>query len=165
MVSLAFVTCAITSVGSAVPPLRRVAGRAMDKATVVAADEAVQMAPKPTYDWLRNWYPVNVLDTMDQNCDHRFQLLGLNLIAGYDADRSSWIVADDLAPPRSKPLTRWEKLPLFEPHAAPVGPGTGDCYPVTEADGLLWVFPYSGPDAEEVAAAATRPHSPPVSLR
>ena len=149
--TLVFIMRVGASCGSAVPPLRRAPPSAELRGMVT--NQAFDTTAQPAYDWLRNWYPVNVLATMDHNRDHRFQLLGLNLIAGRTHGADSWIVADDLTPPRSKPLTVREKLPLLEPRTAPVGPSSGGGrYPVFEADGLLWVFPYSGPDAESVAA-------------
>ena len=149
--------------------------------------------PPPAFDWLRSWYPINVLDTMDPTKPHAAQLLGLNLVAWNDGPTcaetglkqpGNWRVFDDACPHRLGPLSEgrveadgnllcsyhgWR----FDgdggcaelPYASPEKQERTRCsckarvasYPTREADGLLFVFPYSGPDAESVASSVALP--------
>jgi phenylpropionate dioxygenase-like ring-hydroxylating dioxygenase large terminal subunit len=78
---------------------------------MTVAAEAPAQKNTETYDWLRNWYPVNVLDTMDPEKPHAVTLLGLNLVAWNDGPTvdgaktlGQWRVFDDACPHRLGPL-------------------------------------------------------------
>ena len=143
------------------------------------------------FNWLRHWYPVNVLDTMDPTRPHPIELLGMNLVAWNDGPTilgkkqpGRWRVFEDACPHRLGPLSEgrvesdgnllcsyhgWrfdgEGACASLPYAPPKVENKlcGNCrarvgaYPVQEADGLLFVFPYGGRDAEEEAAKVALP--------
>ena len=155
-------------------------------ASVLSEDEGPE-----SFDWLRHWYPVNVLDTMDPTRPHAVQLLGLNLVAWNDGvtvdgtkQLGQWRVFEDACPHRLGPLSEGrveEDGNLLCSYHGWRFDGDGACaslpyaqsgvekrlcgscrsrvasYPAREADGLLFVFPYSGADAEDVADAVPLP--------
>jgi phenylpropionate dioxygenase-like ring-hydroxylating dioxygenase large terminal subunit len=149
------------AVSSAVQPQRR---RPLVAAREITAEPA--SVPVDTFDWLRSWYPVNVLSTMDPARSHPVQLLGISLVANNDGavvdgvkQPGRWHVCEDLLPPRTEPRQDRRQPALLSPrlvHAPQVNAG-GRSYPAREADGLLFVFPYNGVDAEAVAAAVPLP--------
>lgn len=55
------------------------------------------------YDWFKQWYPVNVVDTMDPLRPNAVSLLGMRLVAWKSND--GWRVFEDSCPHRRAPLS------------------------------------------------------------
>ena len=151
-------------------PVRRLADfrSVVDPAPPASTPTEARQAAKDsdTIDWLRSWYPVNVLATMDPSERHSVQLLGIDLVAWNDGavvdgekQPGSWRVADDLSPSSgaAPPGGPGLRSLLWPAPPSPVGRPGGTSYPVREADGLLFVFPYCGADAEEQAEQVPLP--------
>jgi phenylpropionate dioxygenase-like ring-hydroxylating dioxygenase large terminal subunit len=74
---------------------------------------AIPTTPASTsFDWFSQWYPVNVIETMDPSRPHAMQLLGLNLVAWNDGEtiggvkqEGAWRVFEDACPHRLGPLS------------------------------------------------------------
>ena len=197
MAALAIALAARGSGASRLQPLRRapipmqISMQAGASLNVGSSVETSAETAAESFDWLRHWYPVNVLDTMDPARPHAITLVGLSLVAWNDGptvngvkQTGTWRVFDDACPHRLGPLSEgrveadgnllcsyhgWRfdgsgscaSLPYASSQAevrlkrscrAAVG-----SYPVREADGLLFVFPYAGTDANAVAAEVPLP--------
>jgi phenylpropionate dioxygenase-like ring-hydroxylating dioxygenase large terminal subunit len=82
------------------------------RAGETTAPEASTSTTASQYDWFEQWYPVNVVETMDPTRPHEVQLLGLNLVAWNDGptvngkkEEGTWHVFDDACPHRLAPLS------------------------------------------------------------
>lgn len=133
----------------------------------------VQQAAKQVaqFDWFKQWYPVNVVATMDGSRPTKFELLGMKLVAWLDGE--SWRVFEDMCPHRGAALSegRIEDGTLMCSYHGWRFDGDGGCtslpyspasmegrhrtnarcactsFPTKVVDGLLFV--YAKPDAIE----------------
>ena len=85
---------------------------AVPRAGRLLALEATAMPASTSFDWFSQWYPVNVIETMDPTRPHAMQLLGLNLVAWNDGEtidgvkqEGAWRVFEDACPHRLGPLS------------------------------------------------------------
>jgi phenylpropionate dioxygenase-like ring-hydroxylating dioxygenase large terminal subunit len=68
-----------------------------DRAAVVNADP-------DAYSWTKQWYPVAVVDVLDETKPHPTTLLGIDLVVWKNGD-GSWSVFEDKCPHRLAPLS------------------------------------------------------------
>ena len=163
-------------------------------ASITSGFGAEHESSSPTdeqYDWLSQWYPVNVVETLDPSRPHALALLGLSLVIWNDGptvrgkkQAGAWHVFEDACPHRLGPLSEgrveadgnllcsyhgWRfdgdgscaNLPYSPPKAAARQRCScrAQCgsYPTRVVDGLLWVFPRSGPAAHAESQRVVMP--------
>jgi phenylpropionate dioxygenase-like ring-hydroxylating dioxygenase large terminal subunit len=142
-----------------------------DRAAVVQADPNA-------YSWTKQWYPVAVVDVLDETKPHPTTLLGVDLVVWTDGT-GKWNVFEDKCPHRLAPLSEGrvesDGTLLCAYHAWRFD-GEGKCTampqastaeeeerikanvrscafkrPTMEAQGLVWAWGESGKDAENEA--------------
>lgn len=142
-----------------------------DRAAVVRADPNA-------YSWTKQWYPVAVVDVLDETKPHPTTLLGVDLVVWKDGT-GKWNVFEDKCPHRLAPLSEGrvesDGTLLCAYHAWRFD-GEGKCTampqastaeeeerikanvrscafkrPTMEAQGLVWAWGESGKDAENEA--------------
>ena len=147
-----------------------------DRAAVVGADPEA-------YSWTKQWYPVAVCDVLDETKPHATQLLGVDLVV-WKNGTGTWSVFEDKCPHRMAPLTEGrvesDGTLLCAYHAWRFD-GDGNCAampqassaeeearvkanekscafkrPSMVAQGLVWAWGESGPEAE-IESAMTPP--------
>ena len=128
-----------------------------------------------TFQWTKQWYPVGVAEHLDSSHPHAIQLLGRDLVLWKDG-LNKWRCFDDACPHRLVPLSEGriesDGSLMCAYHAWRFN-GEGECvrmpqsqdaateakncahpaacavaYPVKELQGLLWVWPESGKQAQ-----------------
>ncbi|CAM9810843.1 unnamed protein product, partial [Phaeothamnion confervicola] len=136
------------------------------------------------FEWFRQWYPLRAVDFLDVSRPHAVQLLGRELVLWNDG--AAWRCYEDACPHRMAPLSegRVERdgSLMCAYHAWRFAGPDGRCvdipqsppevkqkhqsmpsacarsYPVNVAQGIIFVWPESGPAAE----AASAEQSPPL---
>ena len=127
-----------------------------------------------TFQWTKQWYPVAVVKFLDPSIPHSMQLLGKDIVLWQD-NQGKWSCFGDFCPHRLVPLSEGRIEPdgtlLCAYHAWRFN-AEGKCvsipqsknkeieskncansrscatvYPIQERQGLLWVWPESGPRA------------------
>jgi len=120
---------------------------------------------RDAYDWYSHWYPVHIVENMDPARPHTTQLLGMDLViwmACPDVDGEhqlgSWRVSRDACTQCQGPLRAWRVgsdgdlvCSCGSRYGDRTLGGTSD-FPTKVADGLLFVFPQTGPEAFDNAA-------------
>lgn len=142
---------------------------------------------KDTFDWSKQWYPMAVVDLLEASRPHAMQLLGRRVVVWNDAKGAKggkWRCFMDECPHRRVPLSEgrvedtgellcayhaWRfngdgectKIPQAPEHleASHRAKSCASCvtFPTKVMDGLLWVWPETGPLAEAAAAAGPPP--------
>ncbi|MDJ0520123.1 MAG: Rieske 2Fe-2S domain-containing protein [Trichodesmium sp. MO_231.B1] len=128
-----------------------------------------------TFQWTKQWYPVAVVDHTDPSRPYPFQLLGKNLVLWRD-NTGKWSCFEDVCPHRLVPLSEgrvesdgtlmcayhaWrfnsEGKCVSIPQSKDKETEAKNCanskscavvYPTQERQGLLWVWPESGSQAQ-----------------
>lgn len=123
-----------------------------------------------TFQWIQQWYPVSVVETLDPSRPHPVQLLGKSLVIWRDGQQQ-WRCFEDACPHRLAPLSEgrveadgtllcayhaWRFNTEGEctsiPQSKDAATEAAHCgqskacaiaYPTQEAQGLLWVWPES----------------------
>ncbi|GAQ78147.1 pheophorbide a oxygenase family protein [Klebsormidium nitens] len=145
----------------------------------------------PAFDWKAHWYAVGVVQDMDPSIPHPLTILGQPVVLWYDRNEAKWRCFLDQCPHRLAPLSEgrideegrlqcsyhgWS----FEgrgacaciPQAASEGPEAKAAanpraavrtFPISEAGGLLFVWPDSDPKAAYKAAYSRLPLTPGVA--
>ncbi|XP_044504556.1 pheophorbide a oxygenase, chloroplastic [Mangifera indica] len=57
------------------------------------------------FSWGDHWYPVSLVEDLDQNLLTPFQLLGRDLVLWFDCNKKEWVAFDDKCPHRLAPLS------------------------------------------------------------
>lgn len=127
------------------------------------------------FQWTKQWYPVAVVDHTDPSRPHPLQLLGKNLVLWRDGS-GKWCCFEDFCPHRLVPLSEgrvesdgtlmcayhaWrfnsEGKCVSIPQSKDKETEAKNCsnskscavvYPIQERQGLLWVWPESGTQAQ-----------------
>lgn len=151
-------------------------------------------AGKGSFNWLKQWYPVAVIDQdcTDKSKPHNLQLLGKDLVIWFDQVQSKWRCFEDKCPHRLAPLSEGrveaDGTLLCAYHAWRFD-GSGACtslpqaakgveekartnkracavnFPTMEAQGLLWVWADpSTPDEAMFSPPRLIPELSPESL-
>ena len=130
------------------------------------------------FQWTKQWYPVAVVDFLDPSRPHRMQLLGKELVLWRDGS-SQWRCFEDFCPHRLAPLSEgrvesdgtlmcayhaWRfdaqgncvsipqsKDKLAEGRHCSNPLSCAVAYPTQERQGLLWVWPESGSQAQQLS--------------
>ncbi|MGD1716543.1 Rieske 2Fe-2S domain-containing protein [Dapis sp. BLCC M172] len=128
-----------------------------------------------TFQWTKQWYPVAVIDHTDTSRPYPFQLLGKNLVL-WRNNTGKWSCFEDVCPHRLVPLSEgrvesdgtlmcayhaWrfnsEGKCVSIPQSKDKETEAKNCanskscavvYPTQERQGLLWVWPESGEQAQ-----------------
>ncbi len=137
--------------------------------------EQFKVAEADTFQWTKQWYPIAVVDFLDSSRPHAMQLLGKDIVLWQDGE-NKWRCFEDFCPHRLAPLSEGrvesDGTLLCAYHAWRFD-GEGKCvripqskdketeakhcsnkkscaiaYPTQEIQGLLWVWPESGDQAQ-----------------
>ncbi|KAK3205883.1 hypothetical protein Dsin_019929 [Dipteronia sinensis] len=57
------------------------------------------------FSWRDHWYPVSLIEDLDQKLPTPFQLLGRDLVLWFDNNTKEWVAFDDKCPHRLAPLS------------------------------------------------------------
>lgn len=135
----------------------------------------LQAAEEDLFQWTKQWYPVAVVDFLDPSRPHAMQLLGKDVVLWRDGAQR-WRCFEDACPHRLAPLSEGrveaDGTLLCAYHAWRFN-ADGDCvsipqskdkatearhcanpkscaiaYPTQERQGLLWVWPEAGAEAQ-----------------
>lgn len=138
-------------------------------------DAVEQLKEKELFQWTKQWYPVAAVDFLDSSRPHAIQLLGKELVL-WQAGSDQWHCFEDSCPHRLAPLSEGrvesDGTLLCAYHAWRFD-SQGNCvsipqskdketeakncsnkkacavsYPTQERQGLLWVWPESGQEAQ-----------------
>jgi phenylpropionate dioxygenase-like ring-hydroxylating dioxygenase large terminal subunit len=148
--------------------------------TPVAAEEGASR--KEQFIFTKQWYPVAVVEFLDQRKPHPIQLMGKDLVAWLDTTSGKWNVFEDACPHRLAPLSEGRIEPdgtLLCTYHAWRFDSSGACtsipqakkekeaelcalpkacaiqHPVQEAQGLLWVWGEPGAPGSDAAIEAS----------
>jgi phenylpropionate dioxygenase-like ring-hydroxylating dioxygenase large terminal subunit len=139
------------------------------------ADAPVKEEEQGTFQWTKQWYPVAVVDFLDPSRPHAMQLLGKDMVLWQDGARK-WNCFEDACPHRLAPLSEgrvesdgtllcayhaWRfdsegncvSIPQSEDSQTEAKhcSNRNSCavaYPTQERQGLLWVWPEAGSQAQ-----------------
>lgn len=141
--------------------------------STIATDESEAniFSDTETFQWTQQWYPVAVVEFLDPDKPHSFQLLGKNVVLWRDGSQQ-WQCFDDACPHRLAPLSEgrveadgtllcayhgWRfdtngnctkipqsQTPELEAQHRANPKSCAIAYPTQEAQGLLWVWAESG---------------------
>lgn len=138
-----------------------------DAATAVTTEQ---------FQWTKQWYPIAVIEFLDPSRPHPIQVLGIDLVLWRD-DAGTWHCFEDVCPHRLAPLSEGrveaDGTLLCAYHAWRFD-GAGACvgipqckdaetealhcanpkaraiaYPTQERQGLIWVWPEAGEEADQ----------------
>jgi len=156
------------------------------------------------FNWKKAWYPIHVVETLDEGRPHKTQVLGINIVIWNDGKTvdgvkqiGEWNVFEDACPHRQAPLSEGrveDDGSLLCSYHAWRFDGEGDCtdlpyspehlqskhkcscrakckkFPSRVEDGLLFVWPDDGPNAQLESAMKDPPlieelHDPEMSKK
>ncbi|KAH7560339.1 hypothetical protein JRO89_XS10G0002200 [Xanthoceras sorbifolium] len=138
------------------------------------------------FDWFSAWCPVIPVCDLDKRVPHGKKVLGLDIVAWWDENESSWKVFDDACPHRLAPLSegRIDKLgrlqcayhgwcfngsgscnliPQAPPNGPPVNTSKKACvaiYPSTVQHDILWFWPNTDPKYKDIIEKKKPPYLP-----
>ena len=137
---------------------------------------SIELLPEDTsFQWAKQWYPIAVIDYLDPSRPNAIQLLGEDLVLWQDG-AGAWRCFEDVCPHRLAPLSEgrveadgtlmcayhaWRfdsegqctRIPQSKDEQTEAknrqnGQSCAVAYPTQERQGLLWVWPESGPQAK-----------------
>jgi phenylpropionate dioxygenase-like ring-hydroxylating dioxygenase large terminal subunit len=140
------------------------------------------------FDWLDQWYPFAPVCDLDPGAPHGKTVLGLRVVAWYDAGAGEWRVFDDACPHRLAPLSEGRidgkgRLQCvyhgwcfdgagackFIPQAPALGPpvhkNAKACvasYPCVVQNRILWFYPRTEPEYRDVLERKRPPYIPEI---
>lgn len=76
-------------------------------------DEFGEESSDSKFSWRDHWYPVSLVEDLDQNSPTPFQLLGRDLVLWFDNNSNKWVAFDDKCPHRLAPLSVIFSILLF----------------------------------------------------
>jgi phenylpropionate dioxygenase-like ring-hydroxylating dioxygenase large terminal subunit len=141
----------------------------VSESTTVDKPMPTSTESKTNFDWNKQWYPLAVLDCLDENKPHKYELLGNDIVVWNDG--VVWRAMEDSCPHRAVPLSEGRVEKNGELLCAYHGwtfNGSGTCtnipqadannkessltnlkscvlsYPTREEQGLLWVWAEKG---------------------
>lgn len=68
-------------------------------------DEFAEESTDSKFSWRDHWYPVSLVEDLDQKMPTAFQLLGRDLVLWFDQNNKEWVAFDDKCPHRLAPLS------------------------------------------------------------
>ncbi|XP_031287674.1 pheophorbide a oxygenase, chloroplastic-like [Pistacia vera] len=68
-------------------------------------DEFGEESTDSKFSWRDHWYPVSLVEDLDQMLPTPFQLLGRDLVLWFDNNNKEWVAFDDKCPHRLAPLS------------------------------------------------------------
>ncbi|KAK0605676.1 hypothetical protein LWI29_029481 [Acer saccharum] len=68
-------------------------------------DEFGEESTDSKFSWRDHWYPVSLIEDLDQKLPTPFQLLGRDLVLWFDNNTKEWVAFDDKCPHRLAPLS------------------------------------------------------------
>lgn len=68
-------------------------------------DEFGDESKDSKFSWRDHWYPVSLIEDLDQKLPTPFQLLGRDLVIWFDVNDKQWVAFDDKCPHRLAPLS------------------------------------------------------------
>ncbi|KAF5204849.1 Protochlorophyllide-dependent translocon component 52 chloroplastic [Thalictrum thalictroides] len=138
------------------------------------------------FDWFSHWYPIAAVCDLDKRVPHARRVIGLDIVIWWDRNEEKWQVFDDSCPHRLAPLSegridQWGRLQCvyhgwcfngsgackFIPQAPPDGPpvhtskkACAAVYPCIVQNRILWFWPRSEPQYEDIATKEKPPYIP-----
>ncbi|PIA59926.1 hypothetical protein AQUCO_00400649v1 [Aquilegia coerulea] len=138
------------------------------------------------FDWHSHWYPVMALCDLDKKVPNAKKILGIDVVVWWDRNEKKWQVFEDKCPHRLAPLSegridQWGRLqcvyhgwcfngsgdckviPQAPPDGPPVNASKKACvavYPTIEQNQILWFWPNSAYQYNDIAANEKPPYIP-----
>lgn len=158
------------SATAASAPQKKMSFGVLEGGGEVSDEESVQEAAAEgsLSDWSAQWYPVSMIDDLDKRVPTAITIMGRHFVVSWDRTRQSWLVCDDKGPEMTVPCS---DVQINGKRGSRSSPSNGSLesssqiacasvYPSVEKDGLLWFWPDTRPEFQNIAARKPPPSIP-----